>query len=76
MRHATNPLPHLLESFFCEHLQRARGASPRTVHAYRDTLRLLLIYLAETAGCAVAQLQPAALQVEAIAAFLTYLVTV
>jgi integrase/recombinase XerD len=77
MRHAAaNPLPHLLESFFCEHLQRARGASPRTVHAYRDTLRLLLIYLAETAGGAVADLQPDALQVEAIAGFLTHLESV
>lgn len=77
MRHAaSNPLPHLLESFFCEHLQRARGARPRTVHAYRDTLRLLLIHLAETAGCAVADLQPDAFQVEAMAAFLTYLESV
>ena len=75
-RCADNPLPHLLESFFREHLQRAQGARPRTVRAYRDTLRLLLIYLAETAGCPVADLQPSALQVEAIAGFLTYLESV
>lgn len=72
-RHANNPLPHLVESFFREHLQRARGASPHTVRAYRDTLRLLLLHLADTKGCSVADLQLDDLQVEAIADFLAHL---
>jgi len=32
----------LLQDFFCERLQRQRGASPHTVAAYSDTFRLLL----------------------------------
>lgn len=72
-RPANNLLPHLVESFFRDHLQNARGASPHTVRAYRDTLRLLLLYLADTKGCTVADLQPDDLQVEAIADFLAHL---
>lgn len=66
-RHANNPLPHLVESFFRDHLQRARGASPHTVRAYCDTLRLLFVHLADTKGCSVTDLPPDDLQVEAIA---------
>lgn len=72
-RPANNPLPHLVESFFRDHLQHARGASPHTVRAYRDALRLLLLHLAATKGCTVAELQPDDLQVEAIAEFLAHL---
>lgn len=36
----------LVESFFRDHLIRARGASPHTVRAYRDTLRLLFGFIA------------------------------
>jgi site-specific recombinase XerD len=72
-RPANNPLPHLVESFFRDHLQNARGVSPHTVRAYRDTLRLLLLHLADTKGCTVADLQPDDLQVEAIANFLDHL---
>ena len=35
----------LLQDFFCERLQRQRGASPHTVAAYRDTFRLLLQFV-------------------------------
>ncbi len=72
-RHVNNPLPHLVESFFRDHLQRAHGASPPTVRAYRDTIRLLFVHLADTKGCSVADLQPDDLQVEAIADFLAHL---
>jgi site-specific recombinase XerD len=72
-RQARNPLPHLVESFFCEHLQRACGASPHTVRAYRDALRLFFIHLADAKGGSVADLQPSDLQVEAVAGFLTHL---
>jgi site-specific recombinase XerD len=72
-RPANNPLPHLVESFFRDRLQRAQGASPHTVRAYRDTLRLLLLYLADTKGCTVADLQPDDLHVGAIADFLAHL---
>jgi len=72
-RPANNPLPHLVESFFRDHLQRTLGASPHTVRAYRDTLRLLFAHLADTKGCSVAALQPQDLQVEALADFLAHL---
>ena len=72
-RPANNPLPHLVESFFRDHLQRARGASPHTVRAYRDTLRLLFVHLADTKGGSVGDLQPNDLQAEAIADFLAHL---
>lgn len=38
----------LLQDFFCERLQRQRGASPHTVAAYRDTFRLLLQFAEQT----------------------------
>jgi site-specific recombinase XerD len=72
-RQASNPLPHLIESFFREHLQRARGASRHTLRAYRDTLRLFFVYLADTEGGSVADLQLSDLNVEAVAGFLTHL---
>lgn len=39
-------LATLLESFFREHLSRVRGASPHTLRAYRDAIRLFLVFLA------------------------------
>ena len=47
-RRTVNRLPALTESFFREYLQSVRGASPHTIRAYRDTLRLLLTFAAET----------------------------
>lgn len=72
-QHKANQLLHLVESFFREHLQRVRGASPHTVRAYRDTLRLLFIYLADTKGCSVANLQLSDLHVGVITTFLAQL---
>jgi len=34
-----------LQSFFTDRLARQRQASPRTIAAYRDTLRLLLTFV-------------------------------
>ena len=63
----------LVESFFRDHLIRARGASPHTVRAYRDTLRLLFVFVADQRGSDVADLALDDLNVEAILAFLTHL---
>lgn len=70
--HAITLLP-LVESFFREHLTRMRGASPHTVRAYRDTLRLLFGFIADGAGRSVADLTLDDLSVETIMAFLTHL---
>lgn len=72
-RRQTNQLPQLVESFFHEYLQRVRGASPHTIRAYRDTLRLLFIYLADTKGVSVANLQLSDLHTEGIIMFLAQL---
>ena len=39
-----------VESFFRQYLQTVRGASPHTVRAYRDTLRLFLEFLSWKPG--------------------------
>lgn len=72
-RRQTNRLPQLVESFFCDHLQCVRGASPHTVRAYRDALRLLFLYLADIKGGSVADLQLSDLNVDAVAMFLAQL---
>jgi site-specific recombinase XerD len=43
---ATPSLPHLLQAFFHNWLVQQRGASVHTVHAYRDTWRLFLRFVA------------------------------
>jgi hypothetical protein len=40
----------LLQRFFAEHLTRHRAASPRTIAAYRDTFRLLLLFIERHIG--------------------------
>lgn len=40
-----NRLPKLVEAFFREYLQRIRAASPHTIRAYRDTLKLYFVFL-------------------------------
>jgi integrase/recombinase XerD len=72
-RRQENHLLSLVQSFFVDHLQRICGASPHTVRAYRDTLRLLFIFLAQTKGRSVADLQLDDLHVDAVMAFLTQL---
>ena len=72
-RRQNNLLPGLVESFFREHLPRVRGASVHTIRAYRDTLRLLLRYLADQKGGAIGDLQVNDLQVDTVSAFLIHL---
>jgi integrase/recombinase XerD len=62
-----------LEAFFTERLLGQRQASPRTVAAYRDTLRLLLTFAHERTRKTPAQLDLGDLDAELIAAFLTHL---
>jgi site-specific recombinase XerD len=63
----------LVESFFRVHLIQVSGASPHTVRAYRDTLRLLFKFLARRREVPVAALTLDDLNVGAIIAFLEYL---
>lgn len=62
-----------LQSFFTDRLTRQRQASPRTIAAYRDTLRLLLTFVQQRTGTAPADLDWTDLDAATITAFLTHL---
>ena len=40
------PLGPLLHSFFADHLITVKGLRPSSVRSYRDTIRLLLLFVA------------------------------
>lgn len=46
-RSKSESLLGLTESFFHRYLQNTRGASAHTVRAYRDTLKLFYLFLAD-----------------------------
>ena len=62
-----------LEAFFTERLLRQRNASPHTVAAYRDTMRLLLRFAHERTHKQPSELDLADLDAPLIAAFLDQL---
>ena len=57
-----------LQSFFTDRLVRQRQASPHTIAAYRDTMRLLLEFVHQRTGKPPAHLDWVDLNVEAISA--------
>lgn len=63
-----------MQAFFTQRLTQ-RGASPHTVAAYRDSLRLLLGYLHDTTGTEPSRLDFDDLDAERIGAFLDHLET-
>src|SRR5215467_9801570 len=71
------PLPNLLgaiiRDYFTDHLPRLRGTSPHTIHSYRDSLVLLLRFLARQRDKPVTQLDLTDLDPPGILAFLAYL---
>jgi integrase/recombinase XerD len=62
-----------IEAFFTERLLTQRDASPRTIAAYRDTLRLLLGFTRDRTGKPPAELDLADLDAELVSAFLAHL---
>jgi len=64
-----------LQAFFTERLARQKNASPHTVASYRDTLRLLLGFVAEQTGTPPARMQIEDLDAPLIGAFLNHLET-
>jgi integrase/recombinase XerD len=62
-----------IEAWFTERLLTQRQASPRTVAAYRDTLRMLLAFAQVRTGKAPSQLDIADVDAKLIGAFLTHL---
>jgi len=69
----TSKLAPTLQAFFTDRLLTQRQASPRTVVAYRDTLRLLLSFAQQRTGRPPCQLDLADLNADLVAAFLTHL---
>lgn len=65
-------LLRLIESFFDNYLRRTRGASEHTVRAYRDSLKLFFVFLADQRRKSVADLGLEHLQAEAVLAFLEH----
>lgn len=64
-----------LQAFFTDRLARQRQASPHTVAAYRDALRLLLVFTAQRTGTPPSDLEIADLDAPLIGAFLDHLET-
>jgi integrase/recombinase XerD len=68
-------LAPILQGFFTDRLIRQRQASPHTIAAYRDSLRLLVAYTAHTLGKQPVDLDVADLNAAVVVAFLTHLET-
>ena len=64
--------PHL-QAFFAEHLLAHKRASPQTIACYRDTFRLLLRFMRQRTDAEPAALLLAALDADAVLAFLDHL---
>ena len=62
-----------IEAFFVDRLLTQRQASPRTVAAYRDTLRLLLVFAQDRLGKPASNLDIADIDAPLIGEFLTHL---
>jgi site-specific recombinase XerD len=62
-----------VQAFFTERLIRQRQASPDTIAAYRDSIRLLLTFASRNTGITCHRLDFADLNAPTIAAFLDHL---
>jgi site-specific recombinase XerD len=67
------PIAATLQTFFTDRLARQRQASPRTIDAYRDALRLLLTFAHQHSGKLPSQLDWDDLDATMISAFLNHL---
>ncbi len=68
-----NKLAFRLREYFTDHLPRVRGASVHTIHSYRDSLLLLLRFLASQRNCQVYELELSDIEPDHIIAFLAHL---
>lgn len=70
---ASVTLQALVQDFFVQHLTVERNASPHTVAAYRDAMKLFLRYASSADGCDPDQLDHTALDVQIVRGFLDWL---
>jgi len=68
-----NLLGAVIRDYFADHLPRLRGTSPHTIHSYRDSIVLLLRFLARQRNKPVTGLDLTDLDPPAILTFLSYL---
>jgi site-specific recombinase XerC len=68
-----NTLARSLRQFFSDYLPAIRGVSPHTMQSYRDTVVLLLRFVAQTKQLDPVRLDLNDLLPEEVLAFLTYL---
>jgi len=73
MKSLPNRLASSLRDYFANHLPCLRGMSPHTVRSYRDTMVLLLRFIASTQKVEVCSLDLADLHPDRILAFLAHL---
>jgi len=71
-RERQNDLLTLVQSFFRNYLEGMRGASRHTIRAYRDTLRLFFLFLAQRRGGSAANLTLDDFRADAVLAFLDH----
>jgi hypothetical protein len=67
------PLGPLLHSFFHEHLITVKGLRPASVRSYRDTIRLLLVFLAADKRSKITRLTLGDLTFQRVVGFLRHL---
>jgi site-specific recombinase XerD len=72
-RSKPDSLLDLTQSFFLNYLQSTRGASTHTVRAYRDTLKLFFLYLADQKRNSIADLGLDDVEAEAVLNFLSHI---
>jgi site-specific recombinase XerD len=70
-----NTLARAVRAFFGEYLPELRGVSPHTVLSYRDTLVLLLRFIANSQKIEVVSMELENINPESVLAFLNYLET-
>jgi site-specific recombinase XerD len=69
----SRPLGPLVHSFFLDHLITVKGLRPASVRSYRDTIRLLLCFVATDKGTKLTKLSIEDLTFERILTFLRHL---
>jgi len=73
MKPSPNRLASCLRNYFADHLPHLRGMSPHTIHSYRDSLVLLLRFVASDRKVEVCDLDLDDIQPDRILAFLAHL---
>jgi integrase/recombinase XerD len=67
------PLGPLIHSFFLDHLVTVKGLRPASIRSYRDTIRLLLCFVAQDKRMKITKLAVEDLSFERVLGFLRYL---